>query len=416
MPSLCLYFQVHQPMRFRHYTFFDIDRVHDYVDAEQNRQILSKVAAKCYLPANKIMLDLVKEFKGDFRVAFSISGILLEQFEKYSIPVLDGFKRLSDTGCVEFLNETHYHSLAFLFSEREFRDQVREHRGKIRALFGQRPKTFRNTELIYSNELGRLVEKMGCRVILAEGADKVLGWRNSNHVYRPPGCTKLNLLLRNYRLSDDIAFRFSNRDWKDWPLTAEKFAHWVHTGCWDGDVVNLFMDYETFGEHQWEDTGIFEFLKMLPREILKHRNFRFQTPAEVCKTYDSAAELDVPYDVSWADVERDLTAWLGNHMQKDAVRSLYDLEEKVKQRGNEGLLKAWRQLQTSDHFYYMCTKWFSDGDVHRYFNPYLTPYDAYINYMNILTDFSHVLNGEGRFRKTLPKKDKKSTKKKRAVT
>jgi alpha-amylase len=396
MPSVCLYFQVHQPMRFRHYTFFDIDHVHDYADSEQNRQILDKVAAKSYLPANEIILKLIKKFKGDFRVAFSISGILLEQFEKYSIPVLDGFKRLSDTGCVEFLNETYYHSLAFLFSEKEFRDQVREHREKIRLLFGQTPKTFRNTELIYRNELGRLVEKMGCHVILAEGADKILGWRSPNYVYRSAGCTKLNLLLRNYRLSDDIAFRFSNRDWKDWPLTAGKFAHWIHAGHSDGDVVNLFMDYETFGEHQWEETGIFEFLRKLPREILKHRDFHFQTPAEACKTYESAAELDVPYDVSWADAERDLTAWLGNHMQRDAVRTLYDLEGKVRQRRREDILKTWRQLQTSDHFYYMCTKWFSDGDVHRYFNPYSTPYDAYINYMNILSDFSHVLSGGGR--------------------
>lgn len=395
MPSVCCYFQVHQPCRHRHFTFFDINHQHNYEDDEKNRQILSKVAGKCYLPANRIMLDLIKKYKGDFRIAYSITGIVLEQMEKSSPKALDSFKRLADTGCVEFLSETYYHSLAFLSSSREFKDQVEIHRHKIKTLFGQNPRTFRNTELVYNNELAQAIEKMRYKVILAEGADHVLGWRSPNYVYQPRGCRKLKLLLKNYKLSDDIAFRFSNREWPEYPLMADKFAHWIHQINSAGEVINLFMDYETFGEHQWEDAGIFEFLKGFPKEVLKHPDFRFQTPVEVAHAYDAIAQLDVPQCVSWADIERDLTAWLGNHMQNDAFQALYGMERKVRKRKDRTLLEKWRKLQTSDHFYYMCTKWFADGDVHKYFNPYQSPYDAYINYMNILTDFSNQINEAG---------------------
>jgi alpha-amylase len=396
MPSVCLYFQVHQPYRLRHYSFFDVGRCHDYEDSEKNRQILNKVAEKCYLPTNAVMLNLIKKYQGKFRIAFSITGVALDQFEESRMDVLDSFKKLADTGCVEFLCETSAHSLAFLFSRREFREQVAMHKKRIQSLFGQTPETFRYTELIYNNELSEVIEKMGYKVILAEGADKILGWRSPDFVYQPAGCMKLKLLLRHYSLSDDISFRFSNPEWTGYPLLADKFAHWVHNINAAGEVINLFMDYETFGEHQWEATGIFKFLEVLPAEILKHPEFRFQTPAEVARVYDPVAQLDVPDFTSWADVERDLTAWLGNSMQNDAIRSLYKMERKVRQSKDKNILKIWRRLQTSDHFYYMCTKWFADGDVHKYFNPYGSPYDAYINYMNILDDFSRSLPGKRR--------------------
>lgn len=394
MPSVCLYFQVHQPYRLRTITFFDIDHIRSYEDEEKNRQILNKVSDKCYLPTNKILLDLLKSYGGDFRFAFSITGIVIDQFKKYRMDVLDSFRRLADTGHVEFINETYYHSLAFLFSHKEFKEQVLLHKKMIQTIFGQTPKTFRHTELIYNNELAKIIEDMGYKVILTEGADKILGWRSPNFVYQPAGCTKLKLLLKNYRLSDDIAFRFSNREWPEYPLTADKFAQWIHQTNAAGEVINLFMDYETFGEHQWQETGIFDFLQMLPHEITKHPDFNFQTPSEIAGYYDPVAQLDIPAFISWADMERDLTAWLGNSMQEDSIRALYALEKNVRRTKNDQLLHMWRTLQTSDHFYYMCTKWFADGDVHKYFNPYPSPYDAYINYMNILDDFSGKLNGK----------------------
>jgi alpha-amylase len=388
MPSVCVYFEVHQPRRLKRYSFFDIGQDHSYEDKRENRQILGTIAEKCYLPANGILLDLLKEHQGNFRIAFSLTGVLLDQLEEYCPAVLDSFKRLADTGYVEFLNETYYHSLAFLFSPREFREQVLLHKKKIGELFGQTPVTFRNTELVYNNDLAQAVEKMGFKTILAEGADRILGSRTPNFVYQPAGCKKIKLLLRNYRLSDDIAFRFSDARWSEYPLMADKFARWIHTINSAGEVINLFLDYETFGEHQWEETGIFEFLRMVPREIIKHPDFTFQTPAEVSGTYNPVAHLDVPDFTSWADEGRDLTAWLGNAMQQDAIRSLYDMETAVRRSKDETLLDTWRMLQTSDHFSSMCTRWFADGGAHKQKNPFDTPYDAYISYMNMLDDFS----------------------------
>ncbi len=383
MASICFYFQVHQPLRLRHYTVFDKDD--RYFDDYKNRYICRKVANKCYLPANRLLLELIRRFGGGFKIAFSITGIMLEQIQLYAPEVMSTFDALAETGCVEFLAETYYHSLSFLYSRDEFLEQVDKHSETIRSLFGQEPRVFRNTELIYNNDLARLVESTGkFDAIMTEGADHILGYRSPNFVYRPQGCARLKLLLKNYSLSDDIAFRFSNRHWSEWPLTADKFARWINNVNGNGYVVNLFMDYETFGEHQWEDTGIFDFLRHLPDEILKHPDNNFKTPTEITHSYEPVDLVDVPHVISWADTERDLSAWLGNAMQSNAIHELYRLEKTIKKADDEKILADWRKLQTSDHFYYMCTKYFADGDVHKYFNPYGSPYDSYINFMNVL--------------------------------
>ena len=390
MPSVCLYFQVHQPLRIKKYRVFDIGIDSDYFGDKSdsnlnNKKILEKVANKCYLPANTLLLELLKEHP-QFKVSFSISGVFLQQAEKFLPVILESFKKLVDTGRVEILSETSHHSLSFIYSPAEFRRQVQLHRKKIKELFGVEPKVFRNTELIFNNNLAYEVEGLGYTGILAEGADHILGWRSPNFLYRPKGTKKIKALLKNYRLSDDIAFRFSCRDWSEYPLTAPKFASWVHAVNGNGEVVNLFLDYETFGEHQWVETGIFEFLRHLPKEVLKHPDNNFITPSEAVEKFDARDEIDVSNFVSWADTERDLSAWLSNPMQADALKKLYELENLVFELGDPELLENWRALTTSDHFYYMCTKWFADGDVHKYFNPYETPYEAFISYMNVLTD------------------------------
>ena len=383
MASVCFYFQVHQPVRLRHYTVFDKnDR---YFDDHKNSSICRKVANKCYLPANRLILELINKHNGKFKVAYSLTGVLLEQLQLYSPEVLSTFDALAQTGCVEFIGETYYHSLSFLYSRGEFLEQVDKHLDAVEQLFGQKPRVFRNTELIYNNDLASLIESTGkFDAIISEGAKHILGYRSPNFVYRPRGCNKLKLLLKNYSLSDDIAFRFSDRNWSEWPLTADKFARWVSNINGNGYVVNLFMDYETLGEHQWEDTGIFEFLRHLPEYILKHPDNDFKTPSEVVKNYESVDTVDVPHLISWADTERDLSAWLGNAMQSNAVHELYRLEKHIKNTHDPKLIADWRKLQISDHFYYMCTKYFADGDVHKYFNPYSSPYDSYINFMNVL--------------------------------
>jgi alpha-amylase len=386
MASVCFYFQVHQPSRLRRYSIFDTES--NYFDDYKNAQICRKVAHKCYLPANRLMLKLIDRHEGRFKISYSITGTVLEQLEAYAPEVLSTFQALAQTGCVEFLCESYYHSLAFLYSKTEFAQQVRMHQQKTEELFGQTPKVFRNTELIYNNDLAHFVKEMGFKAVLCEGADHVLGYRSPNFVYQPAGVKGLKMLLKNYRLSDDIAFRFSNRDWPEWPLTAPKFAEWVSDVNGNGNVVNLFMDYETMGEHQWEDTGIFDFLEHLPEEVLRHPDNDFRMPSEVARDFEPVGELDVPYMVSWADVERDLSAWLGNAMQSNSLHALYQIEEQVKGTEDPDILADWRKLQTSDHFYYMCTKWFADGDVHKYFNPYDSPYDSYINFMNVLDNLS----------------------------
>jgi alpha-amylase len=382
MASVCFYFEVHQPFRLRRYSVFDSDT--NYFDEYKNAEICRKVAQKCYLPTNRLMLDLIQRYGKAFSLSYSITGVALEQFQRWAPEVVDSFRALVDTGQVELLAETYYHSLAFLYSRDEFREQVQAHTAKIGETFGLRPRVFRNTELIYNNDLAHFVQGLGYIGICAEGADHILGYRSPNYVYRPIGADRIGLLLKNYRLSDDIAFRFSDRHWAEWPLRAEKFAQWINEVNGNGFVVNLFMDYETFGEHQWADSGIFDFMDHLPEHVLKCPDNNFMTLSRAIQTYTPAGELDVPHMVSWADMERDLSAWLGNAMQSNALHELYRLEEAVKASGDPQLLHDWRRLQTSDHFYYMCTKWFADGDVHKYFNPYESPYDSYINFMNCL--------------------------------
>ncbi|MFA5831089.1 MAG: glycoside hydrolase family 57 protein [Candidatus Paceibacterota bacterium] len=390
MASVCFYFQVHQPFRIKRYQLFNIGHDREYFNDQSdtklnNRNILNKVAGKCYLPANAVMLELLQKYP-EFKISYSFSGVFLEQLEMYSPETLESFKKLVDTGRVEILSETFYHSLSFLYSKDEFRSQVKLHADKVKKLFGVTPTAFRNTELIYNNELANVVEGMGYKAILAEGADHILGWRSPNFLYRPKGAKKIKLLLKNYKLSDDVAFRFSSKEWSEHPLTAPKFANWVSQVNGNGHVVNLFMDYETFGEHQWEDTGIFNFLRALPGEILKNPDNNFMTPTEAAMKYPVMGELDVHNFMSWADVERDLSAWLSNSMQHEAAHKLYELENQVLNTEDEVLIHDWRRLQTSDHLYYMCTKWFNDGDVHKYFNPYDSPYDAFISFMNVLND------------------------------
>ena len=387
MKTVCLYFQVHQPWRLKKYRFFNMGKDHNYLDDLLNRSIMQKVARQCYLPMNALLLKLIRENKGKFRCSFSITGIAIEQFRTYAPEVLESFKELAATGCVEFLAETYSHSLASLASKEDFTEQVKLHTALIKKEFGVKPTAFRNTELIYSDDIGAAVAEMGFRTMLAEGAKHVLGWKSPNYVYANAVNQKLRLLLRNYKLSDDIAFRFSNRSWNEWPLTADKFAGWIASDDTVGEVVNLFMDYETFGEHQKASTGIFDFMKALPKAALATRKLEFATVSEAAKKYQPVAVLHCPHVMSWADEERDVTAWLGNELQNEAFTKLYGLRDKIKALKNKDFDYVWNFLQTSDHFYYMATKWLSDGDVHSYFNPYGSPYEAFINYMNVLSDF-----------------------------
>lgn len=401
MVAICLYFQVHQPKRLKKYTYFDIGNSHCYEDAAANREIFLKVAHKCYLPTNKLLLELIKKYPGEFKIAFSLTGVFLEQCRLYSAETLDSFKRLVATGQVELLNETYYHSLSFLFSPEEFKRQVEQHRQLIREEFAYVATTFRNTELIYNNDLAKVIEDLGYKTILAEGADKILGRRSPNYLYQPKDCRELKLLLRNYRLTDDIAFRFSERSWSEYPVYADKYATWLHALRGQADVINLFMDFETFGEHQWQDSGIFEFLAKMPDYVLQDPDYVFMTPAEVGQKLQSVATLDVPNFISWADVDRDLSAWCGNDLQKDALHAVYALERDICTLSDAKVFATWRDLLISDHFYYMCTKYAADGDVHKYFNPYLNPYEAYINYQNIICDFAAELAKEKQLKRII---------------
>jgi len=410
--NICFYFQVHQPYRLQKYSFFDIgEEEKKYFDDHKNKEIFRKVAKKCYLPTNKLMLKLLKRHP-EFKISYSLSGVFLDQCEEYGLDVLESFKKLAKTGQVEFLCETYYHSLSFLYSKLEFTEQVIKHYKKIKKLFKYTPQVFRNTELIYNNELGNFINKMGFKGILAEGADHILYDKSPNYLYKikkaelPEQILQIainnkiiknqkephtKLLLKNYKLSDDIAFRFSNQNWESYPLTADKFSHWITQT--NGDTINLFMDYETFGEHQWEDTGIFNFLEYLPDEF-KNNNISFHTPSEAINNLTDQSEIDMHHPVSWADMERDLSAWLGNEIQETTMQEIFNLEKifrnkqgKFKKQFSKDIINTWRKLQTSDQFYYMCTKYWNDGDVHKYFSPYDSPYEAYIIFMNVLSDF-----------------------------
>lgn len=404
--TLCLYFQVHQPVRLRKYHFFDIGKNNDYYDDFANRTYTRKIADRCYLPANRVILDLIKKYGKNFKVAFSITGLAIEQFQKYAPEVIDSFKELAATGSVEFLAETYSHSLACLVDEAEFKRQVKRHSEVMKDLFGMKPVTFRNTELVYSDEIGEMVANMGYTTMLTEGARHILGWKSPNYLYTNSINPKLRLLLKNFRLSDDIAFRFSDQNWDQWPLTAEKYVSWLTAA--DGEIVNLFMDYETFGEHQSAGTGIFDFLAALPGQVFANSDFEFLTPKEAAAKHQPVAPLHVPYPISWADEERDLTAWLGNELQNEAFEELYKTREKVNALKDEVLIHDYNCLQASDHFYYMCTKLFADGDIHSYFTPYATPYEAFINYMNVLSDF--ILRVDNEYEKQKGKTSKRTKK------
>ena len=399
--AICLYLHVHQPFRIRHYTIFDAGANHEYFNdytenaLTNNSFIIHKVAEKSYLPTNQVLLDLLNQYP-DFKLSISITGTIIEQFEKWAPHVLDSFKALVNTGRVEIVAETYHHSLAFFYSRKEFEAQVKMHREKVQQIFGVTPNVFRNTELSYNNELAYWADKAGYKGIITEGWDPVLGWRSPNFVYRPSYTENIRLLMKNYRLSDDMAFRFGNKEWNEHPLTTKKFVNWMGASMDNAQVFNLFMDYETFGEHQWSDTGIFDFLRALPEAWFNSRQERtFMTLSEAIDSYQPVDFVDVPQTITWADNERDLTAWLGNPMQHNAILALYELENQILATNDLALIEDWRKLQTSDHFYYMCTKWFNDGDVHAYFSPYDTPYEAFTNFMNSYHDLKFRLAEKG---------------------
>lgn len=398
--SIVLYLHVHQPYRVKHYTIFDSGKDHDYFGlnissetATSNEQILKKVAEKSYIPTNEKLLELLNTYP-EFKLSLSITGTVLEQLERWSPETLISFQELVSTGRVEIVGETYHHSLAFFYSRAEFEMQVEMHKRIIERLFGQTPSVFRNTELSYNNDLAYWADKAGYKGILTEGWDPILDWRSPNYVYRPIYTDSIRLLMKNYRLSDDIAFRFGDQEWSEWPLTADKFSHWLNENH-DATNFNLFMDYETFGEHQWKESGILDFLEHLPAHWLNNEGNSFMTVSEVIDNYEPVGIVDVPNTITWADTERDLSAWLGNSMQRQAIEAAYEIQESIIKSGDLQLIDDWRKLQTSDHFYYMCTKWFNDGDIHAYFSPYETPYEAFMNYMNAWHDLKFRLSEKG---------------------
>ncbi len=400
--GLVLYLHVHQPWRIRDYSVFDTAVDHEYfkdgTDVHaSNKAIMEKVAAKSYRPMNNLLLDLLNRYP-DFKLSLSISGTFIEQAEAWAPDVLEDFKKIVSTGRVEIVTETYYHSLAFFYSRPEFERQVKLHRDKVRELFGVETTAFRNTELSYNDQLAQWADEAGFKAIITEGWDKVLGWRSPNYVYRPHDTKNIKLLLKNYRLSDDIAFRFGNKAWESWPLTADKFTMWANDALGDGQVVNLFMDYETFGENVWEDTGIFQFFENFVGEWNNNEHNTFYTISGAADAFDSQDTVAMPDTVTWADTERDLTAWLGNNMQQEAMRHLYYLEDDVLRTNDVELIGDWRRLTTSDHPYYMCTKWSNDGDVHAYFSPYDSPYDAFLYFMNAIRDVRYRLMDSSRRR------------------
>lgn len=383
-PAITLYLHAHQPWRVRSYGALDTANRHDYFsgDGDQNnKEIFLKVANKSYRPMNALLEKLLHEHPG-FCLSLSLSGVFLEQAEQFAPDVIESFQRLVKTGRVELLASPYHHSLAFFYDQSEFEKQVALHAEKIKQLFGVSPKVLANTELAYNDELGAWAEAHGYNGVLAEGWDKVLGWRSPNYVYQPKGTTRTRLLLKNYRLSDDIAFRFSNKKWSGWPLTAETYSSWVTAS--GGSLVNLFMDYETFGEHQWKEHGIFTFFGRFVKKWLAAGG-QFNTVSQALLNAP-VGDVSMPETVTWADSERDLTAWNGNDLQREALRYAYQLAPRVLASGDSQLISDWRNLQTSDHYYYMCTKWSSDGDVHAYFSPYSSPYEASLYVMNALRD------------------------------
>lgn len=396
MRAICLYLHIHQPVRYREYSIFDVSHNSNYFDSdydarENNQRIFEKVAKKSYRPMLKLLENNMKKYP-NFKVSFSITGTWLMQAEKWAPDLIETIKRMVKSGQVEIINETHYHSLAFFFNREEFESQVKMHKEKLQATFGVEPVIFRNTELSYNNELAKWAEDNGYKGILAEGWDKILGWRSPNHVYRPAGCEKIKLLLKNYRLSDDVAFRFSNRAWSEWPLTVPKYQNWINNDCLRGNLINLFMDFETFGEHQWADTGIFSFMDSFISSWLEEYDNKFVTASEACDLMPPADEISMPETITWADTERDLSAWLSNSLQNSASDAIYALREDVLKTNDEKLISDWRLLTTSDHPYSMCTKYWNDGDIHAYFSAYASPYESFMYFMNIIHDLEYRIN------------------------
>lgn len=385
MPALCLCYEVHEPYRLRRYTVFDMGQNSIYEDDDRNCDILLHTARTCYLPMNDLVLKLIRRYGKDFRLTLCISGTALDQFEQYAPEVIESFQALADTGNVEFAAETSPHSLAFLYSREEFIRQTEEHARRVKKLFGKKPTTYRNAELVYNNDMAACLHEIGFRTVLAEGAEHVLGWRSANYLYAPVGLPEMRLLLRNVPLSMDIGRRFNDQSWDQWPLTAEKYASWVHSQV-DAEVINIFNDYHVFGLRNPAESGIFAFMEALPEAILADSNFSFATCAEVSKKLKPVGEIDVPEFMSWDTEGRDLTAWLGNDMQKDAIHDIYKLTERVRALDAPELARDFERLQTADHFHNMSTKWFTVFAPDRP-NPFPSPYDAYITYMNVLADF-----------------------------
>jgi alpha-amylase len=390
MVSLCFYFQVHQPFRLNHYRVKQIGSHTPYFDDTKNRQIFNKVATKCYWPAGRLFASLLRRFPQEFSISFSFSGTFLEQCELYDPALLELYQDILALPNAEVICETSHHSLAALADSEEFFDQVEKQRENLFRLFGAKPTVFRNTELIYSDAIGELVHKLGFDGCLLEGWETYLpeGW-NAHHLFHHPRHPDLKLLPKSYQLSDDIAFRFSNREWNSWPLTASKYHSWLER-LLDGkhEFVGLFMDYETFGEHQWADTGIFTFLETWVESMAKDPRFHFVMPSQAIQRFSPRSPMTVGKPMSWADTERDISAWLGNSIQEDSFAKSYALKKDVLATKSDALLEEWRKLLTSDHLYYMCIKWSQDGDVHKYFSPFESPYDAYLDYANIIEDLT----------------------------
>lgn len=390
MKTICLYFQIHQPLRLKKYRFFNMGVDTNYLDEHLNRTTAQKVAGSCYIPMNDLLLSLIERHNGALRVSFSISGLAVEQMKQYAPEALESFRRLAATGCVEFIAETYSHSLSTITSPDEFREEVYRDMAMIEREFGQKPTTFRNTEMIYSDSIGEMVSQLGFTAMITEGAKHILGWKSPNYLYANAINPRLKLLLRNARLSDDLRYRFSDRTWNEWPLTADKYLSWLTSDRNPGDMVNLFLDYETFGYHQSADTGIFDFFGRFV-DLALSEGLVFDTPHHIIERFQPVSVLHIPYAISWTDEERDLTAWFGNELQNEAISKLYAQRDKVYAIGDEGLMHVWRFMQTSNHFYYMSTKWFSDNTVANV-NPYGSPYEAFINYMNVLSDFIRQLD------------------------
>ena len=392
--SICIYFQIHHPERLRKYQFFDIGKKHNYFDNYANRSELEDLAENCYLPANALLLDLIKKYEGKFKVAFSISGSAIDQLEMHTPEVIRSFQELAQTGQVEFLAETYSHSLASLSEDTdEFELQVKRHSAAIKELFGKKPVTFRNTSLIYSDKIGKRVADLGFKTMLTDGAKHVLGWKSPNFVYKNALDENLNLLLKNSKLSDDIAIRFSDKNWSEYPLTSEKYVDWVLHSLQDTEVLNLFMNYEVIGHYNRAESGIFDFLRYFIQQIAENPNYQFSLPKEVTKKHTAKDILPVPYPISWTDEERDITSWLGNELQKEAFTELFKIQPLVKKKKNAELNEDYSRLQASEHFYFMRTKLFSGADYHKYILPYESPYEAFINYMNVLSDFIERVKG-----------------------